>query len=170
MTVDARGEKLVTVKQGWESDAPLEAVFDLVKDSLTWESWTIADRVEMECYGQEDRHGPGAIRVVTASFIGQSDKRVLREKILEVIPYKRIRYCVLDGLPFIDYNAQVDFMRRPGGGVRLEWQASFYPEFEGEGPMLRRLVEMVFRVIMRQACVAVRYPAVRRAPRLNAAA
>ncbi|WP_342234478.1 SRPBCC family protein [Inquilinus sp. OTU3971] len=162
--------KRVSVRQIRETDAPLEAVFELIRDSTTWGGWSFAHYVTMERLGAEDPHGPGAIRVATAYFVGQAVPLTLREEIVELVPNRRICYRVLDGVPVIAHLGEIDFIPREGGGTRIEWTSSFYPEAPEDGPILRRLTENALRIITRQACLAVQHPAIQRPERLQRAA
>lgn len=165
MAMTESTRKRYSVTQAWETDAPLGDVFALVKDSTTWGEWSFAHEVEMERLGEAEPHGPGAIRVATAYFVGEADPMTLREEIVELIADKRICYRVLSGVPVVDHLGEIDFLPRANGGARIVWTSSFEAQSPEEGAGLQRLTENALRVITRQACLAVEFPAVRRRPR-----
>jgi uncharacterized protein YndB with AHSA1/START domain len=111
--------------------APLDSVFALVADGSTWPNWCASvDRFVLEREGEGMREGPGAIR--SFGFKG----RTTRAEILEVRPNALLRYKLLSGLPFFDYEGKG--VLSPG---QIRWEIAFRVKTPGRSEYWRRYMD-----------------------------
>jgi Polyketide cyclase / dehydrase and lipid transport len=111
------------------SQAAPEAVFGLLADGTSWPQWSPTDSFVLERLGDPPPEGVGAIRVFGRE--GATE----RDRIVEVVPGRRLSYVSLSGRPVRDYRTQID-LEAAGEGTAIAWRASFYPEVVGTGWLL----------------------------------
>jgi uncharacterized protein YndB with AHSA1/START domain len=112
--------------------APRAAVYRLVADGSTWSRWAAIDSLELERPGDPPPEGVGAIRVL------RRGRTTGRDRIVELVPDRRLRYESLSGLPTRDYVGTVELDDAPGGGTTIHWRSSFLPKLPGTGALLER--------------------------------
>ena len=105
------------------------AAWELLSDSSTWPSWTPIDSYEPAEPGGPD--GVGEVRIFHTGRI------TVRERIVELVPQRRLSYILLDGLAVRDYRAEIDLMPR-GAGSEIRWHTTFRAKFPGSGWLYRR--------------------------------
>ncbi|WP_030431075.1 SRPBCC family protein [Allokutzneria albata] len=114
-------------------------VYALLRDGAGWPTWSPLGSFELERQGEAEREGVGAIRVFRTWPVRS------RERIVELVPDRRLAYVLESGLPIQDYRAQVDLEPRDGGTV-IRWRSTF----SARVPLLGRLVHtMLDRFILR---------------------
>jgi uncharacterized protein YndB with AHSA1/START domain len=112
------------------SAAPPAAVYALLVDGATWPTWSGHDAAELVERGQGDGDGVGAVRVL------HRGRTRSRERIVELVPERRLGYVLLAGLPLRDYRANVD-LTPERGGTAIRWSSDFSAKVPGTGPLYR---------------------------------
>ena len=115
--------------------APRE-IFALLADGTSWPTWGAWTAFTLESPGADAPEGPGAVRVFTSRAWGRTT--VSRERVVEVVPDRRIGYRLLSGLPLRNYRATVD-LEPADGGTTIRWRATF----DGAPPGLARFYRRV---------------------------
>jgi hypothetical protein len=113
------------------SSADAGAVYALLADGATWPTWSPIDSFTLERPGDTAREGVGAIRVFRTGRITS------RERLVELVPGRRLSYVLLSGLPLRDYRADVDLTPN-GTGTDIRWRSSFTAKIPGTGWLYRR--------------------------------
>jgi hypothetical protein len=77
--------------------------------------------------------GVGAVRVFRSRWA------VSRERVVELLPGRRLSYTLLSGVPVRDYRAEVD-LEPSDGGTLIRWHATFDAKVPGTGWLYRRIL------------------------------
>jgi uncharacterized membrane protein len=158
----AQGEtpksRRVMVSETFDSSAPPEKIFALLKDISTWPSWAYVNSVKRERSGEDDPNGVGTRRRIKANLLGMDEEVELLEEIIEVVPNRRVAYMILSGIAVRDYVGETNLFKRPDGGTRIQWQSSFYPDDPSTSDQFREVVSSVFQLLLRQLSLAAEYP------------
>jgi uncharacterized protein YndB with AHSA1/START domain len=112
------------------SPAPPSAVYGLLADVSTWPSWSGHKRAELVERGEGDGDGVGAVRVLHRGGVRS------RERVVELVPDRRLGYTLLAGLPLRDYRANVDLTPQRGG-TAIRWYSDFDAKVPGTGWLFR---------------------------------
>jgi uncharacterized protein YndB with AHSA1/START domain len=110
-------------------------VWDVISDHIGMPQWTPFRRVVLERRGSPHPNGVGAVRAL--HLIGPPT----REEVVEFVPPHRLRYRLLSGLPFRDYEGQIT-VETDGQGARLSTELCFRTRIPGSqlfGPVAIRL-------------------------------
>lgn len=142
-----------SVTAAWIASAPRELLFNLVKDQSTWTSWTDIQSFELERPGDAEPNGVGAIRKITAS-----DGSEIRERIIEIVDGKLIRYELLSGLPVASYEGLTEFSDEPDGRTLVRWTSTFAPERAEDKAALSLFLNRVVRKMVRQVSLSAETP------------
>jgi hypothetical protein len=118
------GRRTIDVRA--RSAAAPEAVMALLTDGASWPSWSGHDSFELVEPGVDGGEGVGAVRVFRRGRVAS------RERIVELVPGRRLGYELLSGMPLRDYRATVD-LTPDGGGTEIRWRSSFSPKVPGTG-------------------------------------
>ncbi|HEX2805008.1 MAG TPA: SRPBCC family protein [Kineosporiaceae bacterium] len=110
-------------------------VFRLLADGSSWPTWGAWTAFTLESPGADAPEGPGAVRVFTSRAWGRTT--VTRERVLEIVPDRRIGYQLLSGLPLRNYRAAVD-LEPADGGTTIRWHATFDGATPGPAWLYRR--------------------------------
>jgi hypothetical protein len=110
--------------------APADTVYALLRDGASWPAWSPLGSFELEAPGQDEREGVGAIRVFRTGRVAS------RERIVELVPGRRLSYELLSGLPLKGYRADVD-LTPDGDGTLVRWHSTFRAKIPGTGPLYR---------------------------------
>jgi uncharacterized protein YndB with AHSA1/START domain len=134
------------------SPAPPSAVYGLLTDGSTWPTWSGHDAVDLVERGEGDGDGVGAVRVL------HRGRTRSRERIVELVPDRRLGYVLLAGLPLRDYWANVD-LTPERGGTAIRWSSDFAAKVLGTGwlyraALTRFMAASTERLAMRAAEVA----------------
>jgi hypothetical protein len=141
------------------SAAPPRDVFALLSDGATWPRWGTWTRFTLEQPGADSAQGPGAIRVFTSRTAGRTV--FARERVLELVPDRRLGYELLSGLPLRNYLASVD-LEPDGAGCTIRWRAGFDGAPFGTGGFYRRVLTSFLRdAAGRVGQYALQHPAAR---------
>lgn len=114
---------------GW-SAAPPAVVYGLLVDGATWPTWSGHEAVDLVERGEGDGDGVGAVRVLHRGRVRS------RERIVELVPDRRLGYTLLAGLPLRDYRANVD-LTPSRGGTAIRWSSDFSAKVPGTGWIYR---------------------------------
>jgi hypothetical protein len=113
------------------TSAGASAVFALLADGASWPAWSPIEAFELEQAGEPPPEGVGAVRRFRRGRV------VGRDRIVALIPDRRLAYESLSGLPVRDYRAEVE-LRNDDGGTVIDWRASFEPKWPLTGWLLER--------------------------------
>lgn len=130
-----------TVDVTASSAARPSAVYALLRDGATWPAWSPIGSFELEAPGRDAPEGVGAIRVFRTGRVTS------RERLVELVPDRRLAYELVTGLAIRDYRADVDLTARDGGdgGTEIRWHSSFTAKIPGTGWLYRRTLERFIR-------------------------
>ena len=117
------------------------AVYALLRDGASWPRWSPIETFELEREGAEEPEGLGAVRVFRTGRITS------RERIVELVPDRRLSYTLLSGLAIRDYRADID-LEPADVGTRISWHSSFEPRVPGTGGLYRwQLQRFITRLV-----------------------
>lgn len=127
------------------SSADQATVYALLRDGASWPVWSPIGSFELERPGDTEREGLGAIRVFrTKQSIGESCSR---ERLVELVPNRRLSYELVSGLALRNYRADID-LEPIESGTAIRWHSTFYPKVIGTGWLYRRtLAEFIGRCV-----------------------
>lgn len=114
-------------------------VYALLRDGASWPTWSPLGSFELERPGDTEREGLGAIRVFrTKQLVGETRSR---ERIVELIPDRRLSYELVSGMPLRDYRADID-LELTESGAAIRWHSTFYPKTVGTGWFYRGVLAL----------------------------
>jgi uncharacterized protein YndB with AHSA1/START domain len=142
----------IEVRAEAETSAGPERVFALLKDGSTWTQWSMFTSYELERPGRIDPLGVGAVRV----FSTRVSKA--REEVVELVPYRRLSYTLLSGLPFVGYRADVELEPRPNGGTLIRWFSRFSVKHFGTGWFWAWFMKRTLRTVIAQLAAGAANP------------
>jgi len=105
---------------------PADLLYDLLKDPVTWTSWSPMDESGPVDPAPGDPNGVGSTRAFRNGRVRGIDR------VVELIPGRRFAYVHLQGLPLRDYRGDVDLEPTPDG-TRIHWHVAFRPKVDGTG-------------------------------------
>jgi hypothetical protein len=125
------------------SSAAAPTVYSLLAAGASWPTGTPIDAFELEC-GEAGRPpvGPQEVDDVRVFRLG---RQVTRERVVELVPHRRMVYVLLSGGPLRDYRATVELTPDPAGGTHICWQGAFRPPVPGVGWFLRWYMQRYMR-------------------------
>ena len=109
------------------SEAAPQAVYALLVDGASWPTWSGHDSFELVEPGEAGGESLGAVRVFRRGRVAS------RERIVELVPERRLSYELLSGLPLSGYRGDVDLEPADGGGTAIHWHSSFTAKVPGTG-------------------------------------
>lgn len=112
------------------AQADPETVYRLLADGTTWPIWSPMDSFELEREGDTGGESLNAIRVF------RTGRSTSRERLVELVPGRRLSYTLLSGLPLRNYRADVD-LTPADGGTEIRWHSTFRPRYFGTGWIYR---------------------------------
>jgi Polyketide cyclase / dehydrase and lipid transport len=115
------------------TNAAPDVVYSLLRDGSTWPTWSPLGSFELEREGGTEREGLDAIRAFRTGRICS------RERIVELVPNRRLSYALESGLPLRGYRADVD-LEPTEHGTTIHWRSSFEPKVPGTGWFYRRVL------------------------------
>ena len=150
-------QHVIVVSAG--SAATPHDVFALLVDGATWPLWGIWTAFGLEAPGVDSPQGPGAVRVFTSRTAGRTV--VARERVLELVPDRRLEYELLSGRPMRNYRARVE-LEPDGAGCTIRWRARFDGASFGTGGFYRLVLTRFLRdAACRVGQYALQHPATR---------
>lgn len=108
-----------------------DALYRLLRDGASWPTWSPLGSFELERAGDTEPEGLGAIRVF------RTGRYASRERIVELVPNKRLSYALVSGLAIRDYRADVD-LDTDGDTTTIHWHSSFVAKVPGTGWLYQR--------------------------------
>jgi len=123
------GRKYVDVKV--PAAAAPHVIYRLLRDGATWPTWSPLGSFELESPGAAEPEGLGAIRIF------RTGRYTSRERIVELVPDRRLSYELVSGLPLRGYRADVD-LETHGASTTIHWHSSFVPKVPGTGWIYQR--------------------------------
>jgi uncharacterized protein YndB with AHSA1/START domain len=126
------GRKKIDVEA--TTSAPPSAVYALLRDGSSWPQWSPIGSFTLEREGTDEREGLGAIRIF------KTGRTRSCERIVELVPDRRLSYALESGLPLRGYRADVDLEPR-GDGTTIHWRSSFEPKVPGTGWLYRLILQ-----------------------------
>lgn len=121
-----------------EVRAPIDEVWALYTDHLSWNRWAGLGHVSLAHTGSPLTNGVGCVRVF--SNFGFH----VHEKVLSFDPPRRMTYTVVSGgLPMRNHFGEVDFAAH-GDTTRIQWRCRFEPVIPGTGKLLQLGITRVF--------------------------
>lgn len=110
-----------------------DTLYALLADGATWPTWSPIGSFELERPGETEREGLGAIRVFRTGRVAS------RERLVELVPGRRLSYVLLSGLPLRGYRADVD-LTPDGAGTTIRWRSTFSAKVLGTGWLYRLIL------------------------------
>jgi hypothetical protein len=128
-------------EQAW-TPAGAELVYGLLARGATWPEWSGIDSFALEQPGDGAAEGLNAIRVFRTGRVTS------RERLVELVPGRRLSYAVLSGLPLVGYRADVD-LTPVRGGTTIRWHSTFAGRRPGTGWLYRLMLGRFIRNTVR---------------------
>jgi hypothetical protein len=118
-------------------------VYALLRDGATWPQWSPIESFTLESSGSlessiDEGEDVGAIRVFRTGRIRS------RERLVELVPDRRLSYVLVDGLAVRDYRADID-LRQTLSGTDIHWHSGFRAKVPGTGWLYRRQLTTFIR-------------------------
>lgn len=113
------------------TSAPPARVFALLRDGASWPAWSPIGSFELAEPGADGAESVGAVRIFRTGRIAS------HERIVELVPDRRLSYTLVKGLAIRDYRADIDLSEGPAG-TTIHWRSAFRPKFPGTGGLYRR--------------------------------
>lgn len=113
------------------STADASTVYRILRDRPSWPSWSALGRYEFVS-GTE-----GELDAVCA-FVTRRIRSV--ERLVELVPDRRLSYELVEGMPMRDYRATIELVPEPSGGTLITWTSTFDHTIPGTGWWFRRLM------------------------------
>lgn len=124
-----------------ESTASAAEIYALLADGATWPVWGGFTSYEPHQAGEDGaENGVGAVRTFHTRRRFQTVHS--RERIVELVPDRRLSYVLVSGIPIHDYRASVDLLPTARGTV-VHWHSTFTPKIPGTGRFIQRTLEKV---------------------------
>jgi uncharacterized protein YndB with AHSA1/START domain len=124
----------------WEIDvrvttsAPAATVYALLRDGASWPVWSPIGSFELRAEGAGEPEGVGAIRAFRTGLTTSV------ERIVELVPDRRLSYVLERGLPIAGYRADVD-LTPAGDGTEIRWHSTFHATVPGTGWLYHGLLQ-----------------------------
>jgi hypothetical protein len=126
------GRKKIDVEA--TTSAPPGSVYALLRDGASWPKWSPIGSFTLDREGVDEPEGLGAIRIF------KTGRTRSCERIVELVPDRRLSYELQSGLPLRGYRADVD-LEPNGDGTTIHWRSSFDAKVPGTGWFYRLVLE-----------------------------
>jgi hypothetical protein len=113
------------------STASPAAVFALLADLDTWSQWGRWTSTTLESTDPDGGGGVGAVRCLVSRSLGRTTTS--RERVVELVPARRVAYELLSGLPLVGYRGVVELAPDAAGGTTITWSSRFDARTPGTG-------------------------------------
>jgi hypothetical protein len=141
MVQTKQGAKMASKREvderAW-SPADPATIYQLLIDGSTWPQWSGIESFELEEPGDGEPAGLHEVRVF------HTGRTTSVERVVELVPGRRLSYELLDGLPLQDYRADVD-LTPCEGGTTIRWRSTFFPKRFGTGWFYRLVLARFIR-------------------------
>jgi len=124
-------------ERAWSPASP-KTVYALLADGATWPTWSGIGSFELRQPGDGGGEGLNAVRVF------RTGRTTSVERLVELVPGRRLSYVLLSGLPLRDYRADVDLLPADGGTL-IRWHSTFAAKRPGTGWLYRRVLARFIR-------------------------
>jgi polyketide cyclase/dehydrase/lipid transport protein len=115
------------------TEASPDVLYKLLRDGATWPTWSPLGSFELRKPADDDEpEGVGAIRVFRTGRV------VTVERLVELVPDRRLSYELVSGLAIRDYHADVDLEPDDDGQTAIHWHSSFVAKVPGTGWLYQR--------------------------------
>ncbi|HEX4722357.1 MAG TPA: SRPBCC family protein [Pseudonocardiaceae bacterium] len=115
------------------TEASPDVLYQLLRDGSTWPTWSPLDSFELREPAIDEPEGIGAIRVFRTGRVTSV------ERVVELVPDRRLSYELVSGLPLRGYHGDVDIESDDSEGqTTIHWHSSFEPKVPGTGWLYRR--------------------------------
>src|SRR5690349_19040902 len=94
-------------ERDWSAGDP-QTVYGLLADGASWPTWSGIDSFELREPGDAGGESLSAVRVFRTGRVTSV------ERLVELVPGRRLSYVLLSGMPLRDYRADVDLMPADG--------------------------------------------------------
>jgi hypothetical protein len=111
-----------------------DVLYRLLRDGRTWLTWSPLGSFELAREGPTEPEGLGAIRVF------RTGRTTTRERIVELVPDRRLGYELVSGLAIRGYRADVDLETGGAGTTTIHWHSSFTAKVPGTGWLYRKVL------------------------------
>ncbi len=108
-----------------------EAVYALLRDGASWPVWSPIGSFELGRPAADEPEGIGAIRIF------RTGRHTSVERIVELVPGRRLSYALVRGLALRGYRADVD-LEPDGDTTYIHWHSSFTAKVPGTGWIYQR--------------------------------
>lgn len=113
-------------------------VFALLVDGSTWPDWSPIDAYDAEA-GAVDGDPAALAAGGRAVRVFRTGRNVSRERIVELVPDRRLAYEMLSGSGLLrKYRGQIDVTAQTGGGTRIRWRGVWRSPVPGVGWFMQR--------------------------------
>src|SRR2546423_11912721 len=112
-------------ERSWSSADP-DTVYGLLAAGATWPEWSPIGAFELRAPGDGGGETVGAVRVFRTGRITSV------ERLVELVPGRRLSYALVSGLPLRDYRADVE-LEPVDGGTAIRWNSTFRTGRPGTG-------------------------------------
>lgn len=120
-------------------EAPVQAVWDLYTDHVSWTRWAGLGTVRLAREGIPAPNGVGCVRVI--SNLGVT----VEEEVLSFDPPFRMTYRVVrGGIPMRDHFGEVRFEPH-ARGTRIVWRCQFESRIPFLGGLFQTMITRLFR-------------------------
>jgi uncharacterized protein YndB with AHSA1/START domain len=120
-------------------EAPVQAVWDLYTDHVSWTRWAGLGTVRLAREGVPAPNGVGCVRAIKSFGVG------VEEEVLSFDPPSRMTYRVIrGGIPMRDHFGEVRFEPHPRG-THVFWRCQFESKLPGLGGLFQFFITGLFR-------------------------
>lgn len=123
--------KSFTFEVSRSSKADPDTLFALVADGSRWPEWAkpLVRAGSMVAQGSPEPLGVGAVRKLGVGKVGVKEETTAHE------PGRLHAYKLITPGPVRDYQAEVRFSPREGGGTHLQWTGTMQERIPGTGKL-----------------------------------
>jgi hypothetical protein len=118
------------------SAADAQTIYRLLADGRTWPTWSPIGSFRPGSPDTPGAEGAPAPEAVGDIRLFRTGRTLSRERIVELVPGRRLSYELLAGLPLRGYRADVDLTPEAGGTV-IHWRSRFTAKVPGTGWLYR---------------------------------
>ncbi|WP_129670129.1 SRPBCC family protein [Phytoactinopolyspora endophytica] len=113
-------------------------VYALLREGAGWPSWSPIERFELVRESVDGGEGVGAVRLFRTGRIRSV------ERIVELVPDRRLSYVLEKGLAVRGYRADID-LSEDVSGTSIRWHSTFRSKMPGMGGLYRRTLTTFIR-------------------------
>lgn len=107
-----------------------DTIYALLREGSTWPAWSPLGSFELRSPGDGEPEGLHAVRVF------RTGRSTSVERVVELVPDRRLSYELMHGLPLRGYRADVD-LEPDGAATVIHWHSTFHAKVPGTGWLYR---------------------------------